>query len=107
MKVEKRVSKWAGVRIKIHQSLWGQCPTLNRCVIRLHLLKGKWVGAVTVPTLSGEGTEKRHSQLCIEKATEQMASLASLAPCAPWEEVELTNLKTLLYRREPHYLKGM
>lgn len=73
----------------------------------MHLLEGTWVCAETVPTLSGEGTEEHHSQLCVKRPSEQMASLASPAPRAPWEEMELTNFKTPLCRREPHYLRGM
>lgn len=72
----------------------------------MHVVKGTWVCAGVVPTLSGEGTEC-HGQFCVRRAGRQMASLASPAPRAPREEMELTSFQTPLCRREPHSLRAL
>lgn len=73
----------------------------------MHVVKGTLVCAGVVPTLSGEGTEERHGQFCVRRAGGQMASLASPAPRAPREEMELTSFQTPLCRREPHSLRAL
>ena len=52
--------------------------------------------AVTVTSLSREGTKQCHSQFCVKKARNQIASLApDSSVCFSRRSCELTNFRTL------------
>lgn len=65
--------------------------------------------AVTVTSLSREGTNQHRSQFCVKKkADDQIASIASdSSVCSSKRNRELTNLGTLLCQCELYCLQGI